>query len=107
MNILETLANRDESDGALGRHSLMLVSLIVLLGALPLGRAFVGESTRFSLLLVLVLIAAVIVNSHQRSIFVIASMIGIGSVVGIGYAAHFDSHLVRIVSEMLGLDQRH
>ena len=102
-NILRTLANRDETDGALGRHSAMLVSLIVLLGALPLGRAFVGESTRFSLLLALVLIAAVVVNSHQRSLFVIASMIGFGSVVGIGYAAYFDSHLVRIVSEMLGL----
>ena len=102
-NILRTLANRDETDGALGRHSAMLVSLVVLLGALPLGRAFVGESTRFSLLLALVLIAAVVVNSHQRSLFVIASMIGFGSVVGIGYAAYFDSHLVRIVSETLGL----
>ena len=102
-NILRTLANRDETDGALGRHSAMLVSLVVLLCALPLGQAFVGESTRFSLLLALVLIAAVVVNSHQRSLFVIASMIGFGSVVGIGYAAYFDSHLVRIVSETLGL----
>jgi voltage-gated potassium channel len=102
-NILRTLANRDETDGALGRHSAMLVSLVVLLCALPLGQAFVGESTRFSVLLALVLIAAVFVNSHQRSIFVIALMIGSGSVIGIGYAAYFDSHLVRIVSETLGL----
>jgi voltage-gated potassium channel len=102
-NILRTLANRDETDGALGRHSAMLVSLVVLLCALPLGQAFVGESTRFSLLLALVLIAAVVVNSQQRSIFVIALMIGFGSVIGIGYAAYFDSHLVRIVSETLGL----
>jgi voltage-gated potassium channel len=102
-NILRTLANRDETDGALGRHSAMLVSLVVLLCALPLGQAFVGESTRFSVLLALVLIAAVVVNSHQRSIFVIALMIGSGSVIGIGYAAYFDSHLVRIVSETLGL----
>jgi voltage-gated potassium channel len=102
-NILRTLANRDETDGALGRHSAMLVSLVVLLCALPLGQAFVGESMRFSLLLALVLIAAVVVNSHQRSIFVIALMIGSGSVIGIGYAAYFDSHLVRIVSETLGL----
>jgi voltage-gated potassium channel len=102
-NILRTLATRDETDGALGRHSAMLVSLVVLLCALPLGQAFVGESTRFSLLLALVLIAAVFVNSHQRSIFVIALMIGLGSVIGIGYAAYFDSHLVRIVSETLGL----
>jgi voltage-gated potassium channel len=102
-NILRTLATRDETDGALGRHSAMLASLVVLLCALPLGQAFVGESTRFSLLLALVLIAAVVVNSHQRSIFVIALMIGFGSVIGIGYAAYFDSHLVRIVSETLGL----
>lgn len=101
--LLATLANRDESEGALGRHSFMLGSLIVLLVALPLGQAVSGSTTRFPLLLALVLISAVVVNSHQRWIFVVASLIGIGSVAGIGYAAYFDSQPVRILGELLGL----
>jgi hypothetical protein len=101
--LLATIANRDESEGALGRHSFMLGSLIVLLVALPLGQAASGETTRFPLLLTLVLISAVVVNSHQRWIFSIASVIGIGAVAGIGYAEYFDSQLVRIIGEMLSL----
>lgn len=101
--LLATLANRDESEGALGRHSAILVSLIVLLVALPLGQAVSGATMRFPLLLALVLISAVIVNSHQRWIFVVASLFGIGSLAGIGYAEIFDSHSVRIAGELLSL----
>ena len=46
-----TLANRDASEGALGRHSVMLASLIVLLVALPFGQALSGGPIRFPLLL--------------------------------------------------------
>jgi hypothetical protein len=49
--LLANLANRDESRGALGRHSVMLGSLVVLLAALPLGQAVSGVTIRFSLLL--------------------------------------------------------
>ena len=101
--LLATVANRDESEGALGRHSVMLVSLIILLVALPFGQAISGGNTRFPMLLVLVLISAVFVTSHQRWIFVVASLFGISSVLGIGYAEVFDSHSVRIVAELLSL----
>lgn len=101
--LLATVANRDESEGALGRHTVMLVSLIVLLVALPLGQAVSGGTTRFPVLLTLVLISAVFVNSHQRWIFVVASLLGIGSILGIGYAEIFDSHSVRIVAELISL----
>ena len=81
----------------------MLASLMVLLVALPLGQAASGGTTRFPLLLALVLISAVVVNSHQRWIFVVASLIGVASVVGIGYAEYFETHPIRIGAEILGL----
>jgi voltage-gated potassium channel len=101
--LLLTVANRDESRGALGRHSFMLVSLILLLVALPFGQAVSGETTRFPLLLILVLISAVVVNSHQRWIFVVASIFGTAAAFGLAYGELFDSHPVRIVGELLGL----
>jgi voltage-gated potassium channel len=101
--VLATLANRDESEGALGRHSVMLASLIVLLVALPFGQALSGGPTRFPLLLALVLTSAVFVNRHQRWLFGVASVIGAVSIVGIAYAAYFEIHSIRIVAEMLGL----
>ena len=58
-SLLATLANRDESEGALGRHGVMLGSLIILLVALPFGQAVSGGPTRFPQLLVLVLISAI------------------------------------------------
>ena len=102
-NLLTTLASRDESEGALGRHSLMLVSLIVLLAALPLGHALTGGGTRFPVLLALVVTAAVFVNIHQGWAFVVALLIGTASVAGIGYAEYSGSDAVRISSEILGL----
>jgi len=101
--LLAILANRDESRGALGRHSVMLGSLVVLLVALPLGQAVSGETIRFSLLLTLVMISAIVVNSHQRWAFVVSILIGVGSAAGLGYAEYFDSRLVRIVGEFLAL----
>jgi voltage-gated potassium channel len=101
--VLTTLANRDESEGALGRHGVMLASMIVLLVALPLGQAIVGEAPEFPVFLALVLISAVFVSSHQRWIFFVAAVIGAASVGGIAYAEYFDSHSIRIVSEILGL----
>jgi voltage-gated potassium channel len=101
--LLLTVANRDESRGALGRHSFMLVSLILLLVALPFGQAVSGETTRFPLLLILVLISAVVVNSHQRWMFVVASLFGIAAAGGLAYGEFFDSHPVRIVGELLSL----
>jgi hypothetical protein len=102
-NILATLANRDESEGALGRHAAMLVSLIFLLAAMPIGHAIAGGGTRFPVLLVLVLCSAVLVNSHQRWVFAAASLLGLGATAGIAYAEYFDSQTVRIVAQILAL----
>lgn len=101
--ILATLANRDESEGALGRHSVMLGSLVVLLVALPLGQAASGATTRFSLLLPLVLISAVIVNRHQRWIFVVSVMFGVVSVAGIAFGEYLNTPTIRIGAEIVGL----
>ena len=102
-NVLKTLANRDEARGALGRHSAMMASLVLLLAAIPLGHALAGENLRFPILLALVLTTAVIVNSHQRGIFLVILVIGIGSIAGIGYSAYTGSDFVRIVSEISSL----
>ena len=102
-NLLRTLANRDEEQGALGRHAAMLASLIILLGALPLGHAIMGGNVRFPMLLALVLTMAVFVNSHQRWIFLLTLVIGIVSIGGIAYSAYTGSEFVRISSEISGL----
>ena len=100
---LTTLADRNEGRQSLGRHSAMLASLVFLLAALPLSHAVVGGSTRFPLLLAVVLLAAVFVNSQRRWIFAVTLVIGSGSVFGLGYAAYAESESVRIGSEFLGL----
>ena len=58
--LLRNLANDDEEEGRLGRHGVLLASLVVLLVALPVGNALVGALPLFPLLLALVLIAAVL-----------------------------------------------
>jgi voltage-gated potassium channel len=102
-SLLRTLANRDEEQGALGRHSAMLASLILLLTALPLGHAITGGYVRFPVLLALVLATAVIVNSHQRLIFLVTLVIGVGSIAGTAYSAYTGSEFVRISSELSSL----
>jgi len=102
-NLLRTLANRDEVPGALGRHSAMLASLVLLLAALPLGHAITGGSVRFPVLLALVLTTAVVVNSHQRAVFAITLVIGVGSIAGIAYSASVESEFIRITSEFSSL----
>jgi len=101
--ILTTIASRDESEGALGRHGVMLASMIILLVALPFGQAVSGWSPGFPVFLALVLIAAVYVNSQQRWIFWVAAVMGAASISGFGYAEYFGGDTVRIVSEILGL----
>ncbi|MAG33953.1 MAG: hypothetical protein CL908_23990 [Deltaproteobacteria bacterium] len=104
-NILETFAYRDEAEGALGRHSGLLASLILLLVALPMVQyvAGGGGEARFPALLALVLVAAVVVNSHQRWTFIAGGVIAGASVLGSVYAEINDATTVRLVSDMLGL----
>jgi hypothetical protein len=97
---LRTLARRDEDPGALGRHGFLLGSLIILLVALPLGQAITGSTQRFSILLTLVLLAAVLVNSHQRWIFGLATLVGLGAVVASTAAEFTDSSHLRILGHL-------
>lgn len=96
-------ARWDESEGALGRHSVLLASLVVLLVALPLLNVLAGGDTSFSILLALVLMAAVLVNTPQRWSFITASIIGFGAIAGLAASAMTASLLMRTLADVLGL----
>lgn len=96
-------AQWDESEGALGRHSVLLASLVVLLVALPLGNVISGGDTSFTILLALVLMAAVYVNTPRRWSAVTASFIGFGAIAGWAVAGSTGSMAARLVADTLGL----
>ncbi len=103
MSWLRTLANRDEDAGALGRHGALLASLVLLLVALPIGQMVMGGTPHFPLLLALVLLAAVFVNSHQKWIFGVALVVGVGAALGTLVGDLTGSLSARVTAEMLGL----
>jgi len=103
MGWLRTLATRDEDQGALGRHGMLLASLILLLVALPVTQLIAGSSPRFQVLLTLVLVAAIIVNSRQRWIFIVAATVGAGAVAGIAFGQTLNSVPILIASDTLSL----
>jgi hypothetical protein len=101
---LRTLARRDEDEGALGRHGALLASLVLLLVALPIGRLVSGGGTpHFPILMILVLVAALLVNSHQRWIFVAAVVVGVSAVAGILIGESTGSATARIAADVLAL----
>ena len=61
---------------------MLLLSLVTLLVALPLFALTPGGEMRFSILLCLVLGAAVYVNSTERWTFVVTALIGVASILG-------------------------
>jgi len=101
--LLRNLASDDEEEGRLGRHGVLLASLVVLLVALPVGNTLVGASPLFPLLLTLVLISAVLVNSQRRWVFILALLVGIGAVLGLAYAEVSGSGAVRVASQLLSV----
>ena len=103
MGWLQTLADRDESAGALGRHGALLASLTFLLVGLPLAQSISGATPSFRLLLSLVLVAAVVVNSKQRWIFRFAAVVGFGAITATLLAATIDVAATRVVADVLGL----
>ena len=103
MTWLRTLANRDEDEGALGRHAFLLGSLVLLLVALPLVQITMGRSAGFSPLLALVIVAAVFVNSRQRGVFAAASVLGLAAVGGLAFAEWSGSMDLRIASQLFGV----
>lgn len=102
MNILKDLAKSDEAAGSLGRHSLLLASLVGLLVALPLFRSVPGGGLRFSILLCLVLTAAVYVSSRHRWTLVVAVLLGGGAIAAVALTESTGSMTARIASGSLG-----
>jgi len=103
MSWLRTLAKSDEEEGALGRHAVLLGSLVLLLVALPLVQITMGRSAGFSPMLALVIVAAVFVNSRQRGVFVAAIVLGLAAVAGLGFAEWNEWMGLRIASQLFGL----
>jgi hypothetical protein len=102
-DIARRLARWDESEGALGRHSLMLASLVVLLVALPLGNVLTGGGTSFSILLALVVVAAVFVSTPRRWSFVTALLIALASIIGLAGSEISGSDSLRVFADVTGL----
>lgn len=103
MSILERLAARDQQGRALGRHSAMLASLVLLLLALPFLEWAPAGGKRFPILLCLVLLAAIYVNRTQRWILWIALALGAGTLLGLAIGYGSGSTRSRIIGELLGL----
>ncbi len=103
MKILKNLAKSDEEAGSLGRHSVLLISLVGLMVALPLLRLAPGGGLRFSILLCLVLTAAVYVNSRRRWTFVVALLVGGAAIAAVAVSATTGSHVARVASILFGL----
>ncbi len=103
MSILETLAARDRRGRALGRHSAMLASIVLLFIALPLLEWAPFGGKRFPILLCLILLAAIYVNRTQRWILWIAIALGAATLVGLAIGHGSGSSEARIIAELLGL----
>ncbi|MEZ4333092.1 MAG: potassium channel family protein [Myxococcota bacterium] len=87
----------------LGRHSLMLGSLILMLVALPLLEWSPGRHLRFPILFGLVLFAAIWVNQTKHWVLWAAVVIGIGAIAGNMIAFFTASPVVRIAADLIGL----
>ena len=103
MGILEELNERDEQRGALGRHSVMLGALVLMLFALPLLDWAPGRGTRFPILFCLVLLAAIYVNRTQRWMLGLAIVLGFGAVSGLAVERATGVDAARIVADVLGV----
>ena len=103
MTFLKDLARSDEEPGALGRHSVLLASLVGLLVALPAFRAMPGGQVRYSILLCGVLLASVYVSSRVRWTLILAGLMGVAAIVAVIAAEMTGSPAVRIASVWLGI----
>ena len=103
MAILDELNERDEQRGALGRHSVMLGALVLMLFALPLLDWAPGRGGRFPILFCLVLLAAIYVNRTQRWSLWLAIVLGFGAVSGLAVEQATGVHAARIAADLLGV----
>ncbi len=103
MGVLQRWAEIDDQAGALGRYSVLFLSLAFLLITLPIFGLVDGGALRFTVLFHLVLGAAVYVNSTERWSLVVAGILGVGSMLG-GVAASATGSLpAKIASDAVGL----
>ena len=102
MSFLERLARRDEDARAVGRHGLLLLSLIFLLVSLPILRFLPGGGLRFSILFYIVLSAAVYANSTERWTLVVTALAAVGALASGTTAQATGSMTAQIVSDALG-----
>jgi hypothetical protein len=103
MSLLDRLAQLDRDGQSLGRHSLMLGSLILMLVALPLLEWSPGANLRFPILFGLVLFAAIWVNRTQHWLLWAAVAIGLGAIAGNAIAFMTASTVVRFGADIVGL----
>lgn len=103
MEILDDLSERDEQRGALGRHSVMLGALILMMFALPVLEWSPGREARFPLLFCLVLLAAIYMNRTQKWMLWAAILVGGAAAIGLATAHATGSGALRIAAEVLGL----
>jgi hypothetical protein len=103
MKLLNELAKSDGEPGALGRHAVLLGSLVGLLVALPAFRAMPGGHVRYSILLCGVLLASVYVSSRVRWTLILAGLMGFAAIVAVIVTEVTGSPVVRIGSVGLGL----
>lgn len=103
MTLLDQLARRDREGRALGRHTLLLASLVFMMVALPMLEWSAGRTFRFPLLFSLVLTTAVWVNRKQHWISGMALVAGLGALAGNALAIVVDSSGPRVVGDLFGL----
>jgi hypothetical protein len=103
MTWLGQLARRDREGRALGRHALLLASLVFMMVALPLLEWSAGRTLRFPALFSLVLTAAVWANRKHHWISGIALAAGLGAVSGNVLAIVVDASAPRVVGDLFGL----
>ncbi len=103
MNPFEPLAFRDREGRALGRHSLLLATLVFMMVALPMLEWSSGRTFRFPIFFSIVLMAAIWVHRAQRWILWTAIVGGIGAVGGNALAVALGSSMPRMVADVFGL----
>jgi len=103
MSWLGQLARRDREGRALGRHTLLLASLIFMMVALPLLEWSAGRTLRFPILFSVVLMAAAWVNRTQHWVLAAAITTGIGALAGNALSVAGGSVVARAVGDLSGL----
>ena len=103
MSLLQRWAAGDEETTAVGRHTILLASLLFLLIVMPLFRVGAGSGIRFSIMLCLVLSAAVYFNSTDRRVLIGALVAGGGAIIGTVVSVSIGSFAAQIIAESLGL----